>query len=247
MIFAVGLLAGSIFGESIVVYDSQGFERFTLGSAVGQTEGFIINEKAQEGGAFSSGEKCDDDVLTIEKVDGHGKVLALNKNSGGWGDAFLDLGWRGDLSDPAFKGETKYVHLTFDFYDPGVSGGGLYVYRGKERASLQAKVWLQNPLKMQMRLDDPTEPWEALDVQPKSYKKGEWHTFALIMIWEDSHPQVKVFIDGEELLYRGEPTDWFSPWNGIPGWFDSIRFSCLTRKPMYFDNIKVVYSDSETP
>jgi hypothetical protein len=238
-----------IANASFLVYDSQGFENFELGSAHGQTGVYHLHSGATSNGAFEVKTGNTDTAMTIVDIGGErGNVLSINNDAGGWTTSFLQIGWQGNASSGwAYEGKTQYMHITFDFYDNGVSGA-LSTWRANN-ATIQGKVWLQSDTMMECRKDSTSaSQWPPYDVEP-DYTLNQWHTFQLTTMWDDAtttYPIFTAYIDGVELNVAGEDNTWYSTWAGYTGWFDAMSFNYLVNQdsPMLIDNITMVYSDS---
>lgn len=246
VLFVAGLLAGVASAESVVIYDAQGFESFSTGSVHGVTSGYLLDAGATSSGAFDVVTGASSGFSVVDSGGSRGNVLEIN-GGGARTEAYLDIGWNGDSSNPIFSGQTKYMILSFDFYDSGISSGTFYTYRGG-RASAQTTTWLQGDSKITGRLNATTAGNTTHDVEP-DYGLNAWHTAQLVTTWDATNawPTLDVYVDGVRWDLAGQTNLFYATWGGVQGDYDSIKFNVLNSgaKPLLIDDMMLTYTDEE--
>ncbi|MFI4910203.1 MAG: hypothetical protein ACIAQZ_00905 [Sedimentisphaeraceae bacterium JB056] len=232
--------------DTVMVYDSQGFESFTTGDINGQNLWVKPYGQPYEAGAVV-------DLSSVGGVhDGRGNVLSfIPRTDGGTSQLKLNLGFTGDFSKVPVPRDVN-VLLEFDMYQQGNVYGGMRVNRAIDsvvQLTLMPQVgnW---GLTARKGSPEAANAWANLGQYDKT-STAPWYNVKIYMLQPEygtgpSKPRLRIYIDDEEIT--GDDY-WYGTWDYWQGYIGNIDFYAVnvpTDGEYYIDNLKV-YQDAALP
>jgi hypothetical protein len=230
--------------NTVMVYDSEGFESFNLGD---------INEQnlwaKPYGQPYEAGAIID---LADEGVHaGRGKVLAFLPRESGTSQLKLNLGFEGDFSKVPLPRDVN-IMWEFDMYQQGNINGGVRVWRGID-STVQLTLMPQiGNWGLTARKNDPdaANTWYNLGQYDKT-SNAPWYNVKVYMLQPEygtaaDKPRLRIYVDDEEITAGNYWYGTWAYWQGYIGNLDFYAVDVPDGGEYYIDNLKV-YQDAALP
>jgi hypothetical protein len=231
--------------NTIMVYDSQGFESFSSGDINGQDLWVKPYGQPYEAGVVA-------DLAGGGVHDGRGKVLAfLPRTDGGTSQLKLNLGFTGDFSKEPLPRDVN-IMWEFDMYQQGEINGGMRVNRGIDSVTqLTLMPQIGNwGLTARKGSPDAANTWHNLGQYDKT-TNALWYNIKIYMLQPEygtapDKPRLRIYINDEEITSNDYFYGTWGYWQGYIGNIDFYAISVPTGGEYYIDNLKV-YQDAAMP
>ncbi len=224
--------------EIFTVFDSQGFEGYSIASIDNQDSGKWLLDYSTPLAAAT--------IVTLPeggKHTGRGKVMSFNNTvNNPTANVYLQLGYT--AARPDFNPYIgTIIKWSYDFYQENSSYGAIFTYRNAGQVQ-QVKLLPEiGNFNVELRKGVEGAFWPSQKIGSYSVNAdANWHHVEIYQIQPYSSTdvvgRVRIWMDGEELTLGA---NWYTAWAYFVGYIDLIHFApqVMPGAVYYVDNLKV--------